>query len=83
MNIQLIRILQFFWQFSKLKIRHKPGKKHIVSDALSWLASTNTNLSSLNLEYFELNTLFMYSTTLVDIYSDLINIIIDDYKTNK
>lgn len=83
MNVQLIRASQFLCQFSKLEIRHKPGKEHIVPDALSRLASANTNLPSLDPEYSELDALFTYTTTLVDIHPDLIKRIIDGYKADE
>lgn len=83
MNVQLVRALQFLCQFFKLKIRHKSDKKHIIFDALNCLTNANTNLPSLNLEYFELDTLFMYTTTLVNIHPDLIKKIIDGYKVDK
>ena len=41
MNVRLIRAAQFLRQF-QLDVRHKPGKEHIVPDALSRLASTNS-----------------------------------------
>ncbi len=50
---------------------------------MSHLANANTNLLSLDLEYSELNALFIYITTLVDINPDLIKRIIAGYKANK
>ena len=38
MNVRLVRASQFLCQF-QLDVRHKPGKEHIVPDALSSLAS--------------------------------------------
>ena len=40
MNVRLIRASQFLRQF-RLDVCHKPGKDHIVPDALSRLASLN------------------------------------------
>lgn len=82
-NVRLVRALQFLCQFFKLEIRHKPSKEYIVPDALSRFASANTNLSSFDPEYSELDTLFTYITTLVDIHPDLIKRIINDYKANE
>lgn len=82
-NVQLVKALQFLYQFSKLEIRSKPGKKHIVPDALSHLTSANTNLLSLNSEYSELDVWFTYTTTLVNIHTDLIKRMIDGYKADK
>lgn len=83
MNIQLVSASKFFRQFSKLEIYHKPGKEDIIPDALSCLASANTNLLSLDLEYSELDALFMYTTTLVKIYPNLIKKIINGYKADE
>ena len=43
MNVRLVCASQFLCQFRWI-VRHKPGKEHIVPDALSRLASTNSNL---------------------------------------
>ncbi len=59
------------------EISHKHVKAHIVPAASSCLASANPNLSSLDPEYSELDALFTYTTTLVDIHSYLIKRIID------
>ncbi len=44
LNVRLVRASQFLNGF-RLTVRHKPGKEHIVPDALSRLASTNSNLA--------------------------------------
>jgi hypothetical protein len=41
MNLRLVRAFQFLSQFSNLKIRHKPKKYHLISDALFRLQSLN------------------------------------------
>lgn len=61
---------------------HKPGKEHIVPNALSRLASANTNLSLEDLNYLELDALFTYNTTLIDIHPDLVKEIVKGYKTD-
>ncbi len=81
--VRLVRESQFLRQFSKLEIGHKPDKEHIVPDAISRLASANTNLLSLDPEYSELDALFIYTTILVDIHSDLIKRIIGGSKANE
>lgn len=83
MNIQLVSASKFLCQFSKLEVYHKSDKEHIIPDALSCLTSANTNLFSLDLEYSKLDALFMYTTTLVKIYSNLIKKIIDGYKADE
>lgn len=42
MNVRLVRASQFLRQFN-LDVRHKPGKEHILPDALSRLASLNSD----------------------------------------
>ena len=56
MNLRLVRVSQFLRQFH-LIVRHKPGKEHIIPDALSRLASAN-NLGY-NPEYVKLDALFV------------------------
>ncbi len=62
LNLRLVRASQFLQQF-KLDIRHKPGKEHIIPDALSRLTSANTGHADLH--HSELDALFTYNTTLV------------------
>lgn len=62
MNVCLVRTSQFLQQFC-LVVRHKPGKKHIIPDALSKLASVNCTKH--NNYYSKLDALFTYHTTLV------------------
>lgn len=81
MNVRLVRASQFLCQF-RLVICHKPGKEHIVPDALSRLASANTNLLSEDPNYSELDALFTYNTTLIDIYPDLVKQIVKGYKAD-
>ena len=79
MNVRLVRASQFLRQFH-LIVRHKPGKEHIIPDALSKLASANS--SGHNAEYAELDTLFVYHTTLVRINPDLVKQILDGYTSD-
>ena len=79
MNVRLVRASQFLRQFH-LIVRHKPGKEHIISDALSRLASANS--SGHIAEYAELDTLFVYHTTLVRINPDLVKRILDGYTSD-
>ncbi len=58
-------------------MRHKPGKEHIIPDALSRLA--NANRASHDDLYSELDTLFMYHTILVEISPNLATRILDGY----
>ena len=59
LNVRLIRASQFLRQF-RLDVRHKPGKEHIVPDALSRLASTTK--SSLSEDHSELDALYACAT---------------------
>lgn len=76
LNLRLVRALQFLQQF-KLDVRHKPGKEHIVSDALSRLASANS--PSTDTRYSELDALFLYNTTLVKIHPTQVSRILAGY----
>ena len=79
MNVRLVRASQFLRQFH-LIVRHKPGKEHIIPDALSRLASANS--SGHDAEYAELDALFVYHTTLVRINPDLVKQILDGYMSD-
>lgn len=81
MNIRLVRASQFLQQF-RLVVQHKPGKEHILPDALSRLASVNTNLPSQDLVYSELDAFFVYNATLVTINKDLAQHIVKGYKSD-
>ncbi len=76
LNLRLVRASQFLQQF-KLDIRHKPGKEHIIPDALSHLASTNT--CHPDPQYSELDALFTYNATLVVIHLVLVSRILAGY----
>ena len=45
LNLQIIWALEYF-QWFNLDVRHKPGKMHIISDALSRLASCEKTAKS-------------------------------------
>lgn len=62
-------------------VRHKPGKEHIIPDALSRLASANN--SGHDPEYSELDALFVYHITLVQISPDLVKRILDGYASDE
>lgn len=79
MNICLVRASQFLQPFC-LVVRYKPGKEHIIPDALSRLASANH--SGYDEVYSELDTLFTYHATLVEISPDMIKRILDGYLAN-
>ncbi len=42
LNLKLIWASEYLQRIN-IEIHHKPGKQHIVPDALSWLASTNSD----------------------------------------
>lgn len=76
MNVHFIRAFQFLQQF-RLVVRYKPGKEHIIPDALRRLASINH--TGHNEVYFEFDALFTYHATLVEISPYLIKRILDGY----
>lgn len=79
LNLRLIRASQFLQQF-KFDVRHKPGKEHIIPDALSWLASSN--IGTAEPFYLELDALCLYNTTLIEIHPTLVSRIIASYNVD-
>ena len=75
MNVRLVRASQFLSQFD-LDVRHKPGKDHIIPDALSRLASMNR--SQLPDHYSELDVLF--TSILVEIDDSFRKKLVDRYE---
>ena len=80
MNLRLVRVSQFLQQFN-LDVRHKPGKEHIIPDALSRLASTNVGCS--DPFHSELDALFTYNATLIEIHPNLISRILAGYEDDE
>lgn len=78
LNLRLVRASQFLQQF-KLNVRHKPGKEHIVPDALSRLASTSRHPDP---EHSELDALFTYNTTFVEMHPALVSQILAGYRAD-
>lgn len=76
LNLQLVKVFQFIKQF-KLNIRHKLGKKHIILDILSHL--TSVKIIFADSLYLELDALFLYNITLVEIYLTLLSKILVEY----
>lgn len=76
LNLRLVRASQFLQQF-KLDVRHKPGKEHIIPDALSRLASANSPPT--DARHSELDALFVYNTTLIEIHLTLVSRILAGY----
>lgn len=79
LNLRLVRASQFLQQF-KLDVCHKPGKEHIIPDALSQLASVN--IGQADPSYSELDVLFIYNTTLIEIHPKLISRILARYEAD-
>ena len=77
LNLRLVRASDYIQRFN-LEIRHKPGKQHIVPDALSRLASANTNPP--RHDEGELDALF--TASLVEMDSAFKQRILDGYKTD-
>ena len=76
LNLRLVRASDYIQRFN-LDIRHKPGKQHIVPDALSRLASDNINAPDHD---GELDALFTVS--LVEMDPDFKQRILDGYKSD-
>lgn len=85
LNLRLIRASEYIQQFRDLEFRHKPGKRHIVPDALSRLpnsASTDAASSQHDAEG-ELDMLHGYAytiTSLVELNPELRKRILDGYQ---
>ena len=79
LNLRLVRASQYLQRFD-LDVRHKPGKKNVVPDALSRLASTNESHSA-PAEHAELDALhgYAYTTTLVEMSEDFKSKIVKGY----
>ena len=79
MNIRLIRASQFLKQFN-LDISYKPGKEHIIPDALSRLASLNKH--DLPDHYSELDSLtgeVLFTAALVQMDKSFHNKVLEGY----
>ena len=80
MNLRLIRASQFLQQF-KLDVRNKSGKEQIIPDALSRLASMNVGCSDPS--HSELDALFTYNATFIEIHPNLISRILAGYEDDE
>ncbi len=69
-----------FLQQSKLDVWYKPGKEHIIPNVLSRLASAN--IRYLDPLYSELDVLFTYNITLVEMHPAMMSRILASYKTD-
>lgn len=79
LNLQLVKAFQFLQQF-KLDVCYKPDKKHIILDTLSRLASSNISIA--DFFYLELDTLYVYNTTLIKIHPNLVFQILAGYNSD-
>ena len=82
LNLRLVRASQFLSQFPNLDIRHKPEKYHVISDALSRLKSLNTSSAETD-DYSELDALYTYHTTLLELNEEFMTKIIHEYTTDE
>ena len=69
LNLRLVRASQYLQRFD-LDVRHKPGKSNVIPDALSRLPSTNQQATAMPPEHAELDALYSYTTTLVEMSDD-------------
>jgi len=67
-NLRLVRASEYLQRFN-LDVRHKPGKQHIVPDALSRLASTMP--PETGMEEGELDALFAVDALFVETYAEM------------
>lgn len=79
LNLRLVRASHFL-QYFELDVRYKLGKKHIIPDALSRLASSN--IGTAHPFYLELDTLYVYNTTLIKIHLNLVSQILARYNSD-
>ena len=78
MNVRLVRASQFLRQF-RLDVTHKPGKEHILPDALSRLASCSPSM--LPDDHSELDALF--AATLVDMNEEFYSKLLAGYQEDE
>lgn len=79
LNLRLVRASQYIQQFD-LDVRHKPGKRNVIPDALSRLASTNDQPQPPG--HAELDVLYAYTTTLVEMNDEFKMRIAKGYETD-
>ena len=84
LNLRLIRASEYIQQFRNLEFRHKPGKRHVVPDALSRLPNTaSSEVSSSQHDAGELDALYACAytaTTLVKLSPELRQQMIEGYQ---
>ena len=82
-NNRYVRSSQFLQQF-RLDVRHKPGKEHILPDALSRLASlNNNNTDDHRYELDGLCTNALFSATMVEISQPFLKKVLDGYQEDE
>ena len=86
LNLQIIWALKYLQQFN-LDIRHKPGKTHIIPDALSCLASCKETARSNVKDELEalaaaVQEIWANPTTLVELSNDFNENLKTGYKNN-
>jgi hypothetical protein len=82
LNLRLVRASEYIQRFRNLCFRHKPGKQHIVPDALSRLSSASSSCPDTSGHGGELDALygFAYTTTaLVELHDDLKKQLLEGY----
>ena len=82
LNLRLVRASDYIQRFRNLHFRHKPGKQHVVPDALSRLSSSSSSAEGFGGQEGELDALygFAYTTTaLVELHADLKKQLLDCY----
>ena len=80
LNLRLVRASQYLQRF-ELDVRHKLGKRNVIPDALSRLASTNDTHTAPP-DHAELDALYTYTTTLVGMSEDFKRRITEGYQAD-
>ena len=85
LNLRLIRASEYIQQFRDIEFRHKPGKRHVVPDALSRLPNTAASdaAASQAADAGELDALYACAyatTTLVELSPELRHQMLDGYQ---
>ena len=79
LNLRLIRASEYIQRFRSLEFRHKPGKQHVVPDALSRLGQAGSSIKSQ--EEGQLDTLHgcAYHVTLVEMSDSFKRRLVEEY----
>ena len=84
LNLRLIRASEYIQRFRSLEFRHKPGKQHVVPDALSRLhAATIIDRDTTEGQLDILHSCAYTTSALVELSPELRQQILDGYQADK